>query len=93
MEAVREIPDKSLDFVYIDAMHEFDPFTLDLICWSDKVRPGGIVAGHDYSPESWCNGVMLAVKTYTRAHNIDKWYITSEESNDHLAPSFFWVKP
>lgn len=87
MEAVREIPDKSLDFVYIDAMHEFDPVMLDLIFWSDKVRPGGIISGHDYSEPSWHNGVMFAVDTYTKAHNIKKWYITDEEDK-----SFFWVK-
>ena len=88
MEVVREIPDKSLDFVYIDAMHEFDPVMIDLICWSDKVRSGGMVAGHDYSEPNWWNGVMLAVDTYTKAHNILKWYITDEEDK-----SFFWVKP
>ncbi len=88
MEAVREVPDKSLDFVYIDAMHEFDPVMLDLIYWSDKVRVGGMIAGHDYSPPSWCNGVIPAVNTYTKAHNIMKWYIT-----DEIDPSFFWVNP
>jgi predicted O-methyltransferase YrrM len=87
MEAVKEVPDKSLDFVYIDAMHEFDPVMLDIICWSDKVRPGGIVAGHDYSPPKWYNGVMLAVNTYVQAHEISKWYVTDDED-----PSFFWVK-
>ena len=93
MEVVRDIPNNSLDFVYIDEMHEFDPEMLDLICWSDKVRPGGIVSGHDYSPPTWYNGVKLAVDTYTQAHGIESWYITSEETSDHEAPSFFWVKP
>jgi len=87
MEAVRDIPDKSLDFIYIDAMHEFDPVMLDLILWSDKIRPGGMVAGHDYSEPNWWNGVMSAVNNYTKEHNILKWYITDEED-----PSFFWIK-
>jgi glycyl-tRNA synthetase alpha subunit len=93
MEAIRDIPNRSLDFVYIDEMHEFDPVMSDLIYWSAKVRAGGIIAGHDYSPPAWYNGVKLAVDTYTQAHNIIKWYITCEESTQHYAPSFFWVNP
>jgi len=88
MEFVKEVPNRTLDFVYIDAMHEFDPVMLDLICWSDKVKSGGMVAGHDYSSPNWWNGVIPAVNAYTQAHNISKWYVTDEKD-----PSFFWVKP
>lgn len=93
MEALNDVPDGSLDFVYIDAMHEFDSVMFDIICWNGKVKHGGMIAGHDYSPASWCNGVMRAVDTFTEVHGIKQWYITCEESNDHLAPSYFWVKP
>ncbi len=87
MEAVREVLDNSLDFVYIDAMHEFEPVILDLIYWNPKVRVGGMVAGHDYSPPKWYNGVVKAVNAYTDSHEITKWYVTDDED-----PSFFWVK-
>lgn len=93
MEFIREVQNRSLDFVYIDEMHEFDPVMVDLILWSGKVRSGGMIAGHDYSPAAWYNGVMAAVNAYTKAHDIANWYITSEESNNHQAPSFFWVNP
>ena len=93
MEAVREIPDNFLDFVYIDANHEFDFVMSDIIFWSDKVRSGGIVSGHDYQPPQWGNGVKTAVYAYTREHNIDKWYLTCEESVKDNNPSWFWVKP
>ena len=87
MEAVKDVVDESLDFVYIDAMHEFDPVMLDLIFWSQKVKKGGIVAGHDYSEPQWWNGVQAVVNTYTDAHNITRWYVT-----DEIDASFFWVK-
>lgn len=87
MAAVKDVLDASLDFVYIDAMHEFDPVMLDLIFWVPKVRKGGIVSGHDYSEPKWWNGVQAAVNTYTDAHGIKNWYITDETD-----PSFFWVK-
>lgn len=85
-EAVAKFEDNSLDFVYIDGRHEFDYVILDLIKWSAKVRPGGIVSGHDYY-QFYQGGVITAVNAYTQAHNIQMWYITRE-----LTPSFFWVK-
>lgn len=87
LEAVKEVPDGSLDFVYIDELHDFDSVILDLICWSKKVRVGGLIAGHDYSNNYFQYGVIPAVDAYTRAHNITRWYITNERD-----PSFFWVK-
>jgi hypothetical protein len=42
VEAVQDVPDKSLDFVYIDAMHEFDHVMIDLIMWAGKVREGAL---------------------------------------------------
>jgi len=87
MEAVKQIPDASLDFVYIDGLHEFDPVMMDIICWAPKVRQGGIISGHDY----YCfykGGVIRAVNAYTKSHNINSWYITTAEPH----PSWFWVQ-
>jgi SAM-dependent methyltransferase len=47
-DAVKDFEDESLDFVYIDANHEGDYPLEDIQMWAKKVRPGGIVAGHDY---------------------------------------------
>jgi len=88
MEAVKTIPDRSLDFVYLDGMHDFDNVILDLIHWTKKVRNGGIIAGHDYLETFWKLGVVPAVKAYTHAHNINNWYITT---NDRIQ-SYFWVQ-
>lgn len=88
MEAVQKVPDLSLDFVYIDGMHDFDHVMMDIICWSRKVRAGGIVSGHDYIP-LYQVGVIRAVDAYTLAHNITDWYITRDYDP---APSWFWVK-
>lgn len=42
------IEDDCLDWVYIDAAHDDDSIWHDIRYWSEKVRSGGIVAGHDY---------------------------------------------
>ncbi len=89
LDAVKDIPDGSLDFVYIDEMHEFDPVMMDLIQWNPKVKRGGIIAGHDYSNVYFQFGVIQAVQAYTYAHNIHNWYVTDLDPH----PSFFWVKP
>lgn len=88
MDAVREFEDNSLDWVYIDANHEFDFVMQDLIEWSKKVKPGGIVAGHDYD-KAHMKGVVPAVDLYSKMHHIEYWFITDEQKET----SFFWVKP
>ena len=90
VEAVKLVPDYSLDFVYIDAAHHFDNVMTDIICWSKKVRPGGIVAGRNYH-SFYRSGAMMAVNAYTRAHNITEWYVTSQRGRDPY-PSWFWVR-
>jgi hypothetical protein len=48
VEAANRVPDHSLDFAYIDARHDYESVKEDIAAWSAKVRPGGILAGHDY---------------------------------------------
>ena len=60
-----EIPDESLDYVFIDGDHSFFGCYRDLRAWWPKVKIGGIVSGHDYEHERFVNfGVQQAV---------DKW--------------------
>lgn len=87
MEAVIRVPAGSLDFVVLDADHEFDPTMLDLIHWSQRVRPGGLVIAHDYEV-AYRVGVIEAVNAYTRAHGIRDWYVTRDR-----VPYAFWVRP
>lgn len=47
-EAAETIKADSLDFVYIDANHAYAHAKADLRLWSARVKPGGVVAGHDY---------------------------------------------
>lgn len=48
VEAAKQIPDTSLDFIYVDARHDYCGVKEDLEAYYPKLRPGGIMAGHDY---------------------------------------------
>ena len=70
-----QVKDKSLDFVFIDASHDFDSVIKDLIAWAPKVRHKGILCGHDINME----GVKKALQNRRirfKEAGIDKvWYI------------------
>jgi predicted O-methyltransferase YrrM len=83
IEALNHFEDGSLDFVYIDANHEYGFVKSDIEGWSKKIRKGGILAGHDYyrvrNPGSLMH-VKLAVDDYVRDNNISPLLIWG--SND-----------
>ena len=60
-EAIAHTPGQ-FDLVFIDANHEYTHVKQDILAWLPKVRPGGILAGHDYAPEiPMFSGVKQAV--------------------------------
>ncbi len=60
LEAVCRYEDASLDFVFLDASHEYMEIKADILAWRPKVKPGGFIGGHDY--QSLFPGVMRAVR-------------------------------
>jgi hypothetical protein len=42
---------EELDFVMLDGDHQYPSVKEDILCWRDKLREGGILAGHDYQLE------------------------------------------
>ena len=55
--ASTQFDDASIDAIYIDGDHRYEAVKNDIKAWLPKVKPGGIVAGHDYG---W-DGVKKAV--------------------------------
>ena len=76
MEAVQDFTDNTLDFVFIDGNHNYEHCKEDLTEWYKKVKPGGIIYGHDYKEDPVNNyGVIEAVNEYTKENNIAPWFI------------------
>lgn len=100
LEAAQRVPDRSLDFVYLDANHTFDGLTADLEAWTPKVKVGGRIAGHDYHQFRRSRGIRVieAVHAYTTAHGIRPWFVLGRRQ-DQTEPgcdgirSFLWVNP
>jgi len=85
MEALDKFEDNSLDFVYIDANHDYKFVFEDVEGWSKKVRKGGIVSGHDYG-QDW--GVKKAIQDYVKENGIKTWFVLGV---GHYL-NWFWVK-
>jgi len=96
MNAVVTIPDKWLDFVYIDGNHAYDYVMEDIIGWNRKVRSGGMIIGDDYYHMEK-GGVFEAVNDYTRYHNIKfniidpRPYGIKDRGYDEQ-PTYWWIK-
>ena len=96
IEAAKEVPNGSLDFVFIDANHSYNAVKADIEAWSPKVRKGGIVSGHDYYIfSSGRRGIVDAVDEYAKNNNIKLQVIERDRDSvvsDDRLPCWFFVK-
>lgn len=86
--AAEDVPKWSLDFVYIDADHRFDSVMQDIIIWTQRVRPGGIVSGHDYDNPD----VKAAVDVFTDTHKYELFITQKGKAYPDSSPSWFFAK-
>jgi len=71
--AAEQFEDNSIDFLHIDASHDYENVIADINAWYPKVKPGGMITGDDYL---W-PGVKKAVNEYFK----DKTVITPYYDN------------
>jgi len=62
LTAAEQFEDNSLDFVHIDASHDYENVLEDIRAWYPKIKPGGFLTGDDYVI-NW-GGVIRAVNEY-----------------------------
>lgn len=98
MRVVKDFPDNSLDFVYIDGNHDFLNTTQDIHYWLKKVKSGGILSGHDYVryPSRKFNHVQKVVLAYISSYHLLPIFLvtpTNEGMKRDRFRSWFIVKP
>lgn len=86
--AVERFMDGKLDFVYLDGNHGLKHIRNDIEAWWPKVKPGGLLCGHDmYDRENDAHscGVATAVLEFLYANKL----------SCHVTPCTSWwvVKP
>ena len=95
-KAANSIPDGSLDWVYIDADHSYEGCLSDLRKYETKVKPGGIIWGHDFvEKEEYIEfGVNQAVETFLEETGYKFLGLTNESGAPGIEnPSFVIQKP
>jgi hypothetical protein len=86
LEAAEHFADKSLDFVFIDADHSYEACRADIEAWLPKIKPNGIIIGHDYTDQF--PGVPKAVNesfgTAVQDANTMWWVKLEDIQPDHV---------
>lgn len=79
-EATRHFPDKCVDLLFIDANHTYEFVKRDIQKWLPKMKPGSIMAGHDYGRDDYrpYQGVYDAVNEMFSG-KVDEKYVKSED--------------
>src|SRR5262245_51735555 len=75
--AAPRVPNRSLDLVFIDAIHLYEDVLADVAGWLPKLKRDGILAGDDYCPAF--QGVIDAVEELfpglRKVHATGVWYV------------------
>ena len=93
--AVETFTDGTLDFVFVDGDHRRQAVADDLRLWWPKLRPGGILAGHDIvmlgpwdREDNWGRNVQPAVEEFSIPLGLPVYLIAEGE-----VWSFYMEKP
>lgn len=87
-DMIPTLPDRSLDWAYVDAGHDYESVRKDLAALHPKMKPGGIIAGHDYV--KWGRfgfrcGVVEAVNAFCLDHEYELFLLSFDA---RTTPSF-----
>jgi predicted O-methyltransferase YrrM len=94
--AAEMFEDGSLDFIYIDGLHDYESVKADIAGFYPKLKVGGIIAGHDYHLEDW-PGVYNAVNEFISENKLEI-NVTGTDSpdreieHDGWKPSWWAIK-
>lgn len=78
--AARQFSDRSIDWVHLDAGHEYSNVKADIHAWLPKLRSGGWLSGDDYDEVKWPDVVSAVKETLSGANfwSTQQWRLIVE---------------
>lgn len=79
-QAVNNFENESLDFIWIDGLHEYGQVLKDCRNYWSKLKPGGLFCGHDYAVIPGVNKAVnefaneIKVNIHTTVKDVWYWY-------------------
>lgn len=90
VEMIKQLEDDTLDFVFLDATHDYEHPKAELNAVQKKVKADGYIMGHDYTRfsmwEALQYGVIEAVNEFAVKENYELVYFTMDIL--HSNPSY-----
>lgn len=82
IRAAAEFADQYFDWVYVDTDHSYETTARELRAYAAKVKPEGLIAGHDYTMGNWISGyrygVIEALHEFCVEQNWEFVYLTMD---------------
>lgn len=75
VEGAKWFEDGSLDMVFIDAGHTYEAVIEDIEAWLPKVKPDGIICGHDYLPGTWMDVIKAVDEKFGKPDSVEGYSI------------------
>jgi cephalosporin hydroxylase len=75
VEASTLYDDDSLDWVFLDAGHDYENVYQDLIHWLPKVKTGGILSGHDWPHQDIQRALQDVLTLPVYQHGDACWWV------------------
>lgn len=84
-----------LDGVFVDADHSFEACYADLVAWSKRLKPSGVMLGHDFTEThpnaiEWKFGVVRAVHKFCADFDWELCALTNEDFPSYLLRRKEW---
>lgn len=73
-DMARRVENDSLDFAFIDGDHTREGVIEDIAAWIPKVKPGGVIVGHDFSKYGVAEGVRTMIGGAFHLSHDDTWW-------------------